>query len=295
MIRTTTTKSLPKSALEITLEKLDQSSYEFFLTGSRELNPKAVNNKSDWDFYVQDGPDVREALNFLGFVQVGDEKEMNYLGFRNAEEIGYKGMADMPNSCVLFKHMTSGKPLPIHVQAVNDAEWKTKAQEFYKQNVDMNWLYSVQKETRRQIEKHLWKMAFMATKPETTPVINDLNKFKVGDKVRSICSFKRGATGIVTEIRRNPEDNVPIVVNMSEKNSWCFATNELEKIQEPTNEAKFRVGDRVKAKIFNYPECEGTIHRIEEGKKYLYHVRTDHKGFRGPFAASEMTLMRAAQ
>jgi len=96
-----------RSQLDIVLDTMDASPFEFHLTGSRFFD--CATEKSDWDFFVginaQLGTSLGGWLDGMGFVRVANSYSS----------------ADV-NS--VFQHRTE----KIHIQVVKDAGHKIRAQ-----------------------------------------------------------------------------------------------------------------------------------------------------------------------
>jgi hypothetical protein len=108
-----------------TVAKLQQSNFNFYLTGSRFF--ETAKAESDYDFFVEASREVRRFLQSLGFFM---DWSADYL-----EEV--------------WAHSSH-----IHVQLVGDAEDKLAAQELIQENFH-SLLYSLGKEQK----KLLWQGA----------------------------------------------------------------------------------------------------------------------------------------
>lgn len=101
---------LAKSQLDEVLSKMRESEFEFHLTGSRYFNTH--NQGSDYDFFAQDGKDVRGFLRDLGFEVPG----VDFMG----EEQEYHD----DNIAIVFRHLAAG----VDVQLQRNLEKKFRAQ-----------------------------------------------------------------------------------------------------------------------------------------------------------------------
>jgi len=109
-----------------TIENLMKSEFTFYLTGSRFFGN--VTEKSDWDFFVKDSPEVREFLESICF---------------SYEYQGNSGYKDAFLTTVMYSRIPRG----IHVQLINEVELKVKVQNYLK---DFPW-DSIPKENRDAI------------------------------------------------------------------------------------------------------------------------------------------------
>ena len=140
------------SSTDSKLELMKNSSYPFQLTGSRFFGTDTA--KSDWDFFVQDTPEVKEWLMSLGF-------------FRHGNQSPYAGDGLCTGVMVFNGYNPSRETDPaddsaqIHVQLVNDFSLKQKIQIKLKGMCS----YGVNDEydhfpTDKFLARVLWKQAF---------------------------------------------------------------------------------------------------------------------------------------
>jgi len=87
-----------------TITEMENSNFKFFLTGSRFFGTHHEN--SDWDFFVEDSPQIRKVLENWGFVE---ENKYHYF--------------DMLTN-IVYAH----KQANIHVQCVKNARIKEHIQ-----------------------------------------------------------------------------------------------------------------------------------------------------------------------
>ena len=115
------------------LTKLSESSNQYFPTGSKYTGTD--NSQSDWDFFAQDCPEVRNELESMGFQLLHGE----YYG-------------DNCTNAVMRIHYQSSW---IDIQLVNDVEVKTQAQNLL-ESLGLLSEFHGQKQKRRE----LWNAAY---------------------------------------------------------------------------------------------------------------------------------------
>jgi len=97
------------------LFKLQNSDLDFYLTGSRFFNNHREN--SDYDFFVEDTPGVRQFLKSLGFSKLNNSAYLD------------------DNTVVVYRYMPkSGYYITIDIQIVVDAVKKQSIQNIMKYN-----------------------------------------------------------------------------------------------------------------------------------------------------------------
>jgi predicted nucleotidyltransferase len=97
------------------LFKLQNSDLDFYLTGSRFFNNHREN--SDYDFFVEDSPGVRQFLKSLGFSKLNNSAYLD------------------DNTVVVYRYMPkSGYYITIDIQIVVDAVKKQSIQNIMKYN-----------------------------------------------------------------------------------------------------------------------------------------------------------------
>lgn len=111
------------------LGALEKSVFKFYLTGSRFFGGFTPN--SDWDYFVQDEPDVREYLNSLGF---HSDPNQDLLGYDDSTIVSVWQLND------------------IHMQLVVNADFKFEVQTYLSRMTNMR---AIPKTAR----KHLWNLA----------------------------------------------------------------------------------------------------------------------------------------
>ena len=112
------------------------SKYTYYLTGSKFFG--GSNSVSDTDYFVQYLAGVQDELKELGFKQC----EHSYIDSQTIE---------------VWHHANDN----IHIQLVNGASWKDKAQNFIVNSTAFRKLYLATDQNRRKL---LWELAFELTK-----------------------------------------------------------------------------------------------------------------------------------
>lgn len=103
------------SDINTMLFELQNSDLDFYLTGSRFFNTH--NNNSDYDFFVEDTPGVRQFLKSLGFSKLNNSAYLD------------------DNTVVVYRYMPkSGYYITIDIQIVVDAVKKQSVQNIMKYN-----------------------------------------------------------------------------------------------------------------------------------------------------------------
>lgn len=124
--------------LSVLLGDLNSSNFQFYATGSRALGkPK---KESDWDFYTQDTPEVREWLEEHGFIEDGH---------------GYP--EDLQCAVVYSWQRLDAIWITerIDVQCVADVVLKTKVQAVIKKNM---LAYNMPKEYMKRVWKAMYEL-----------------------------------------------------------------------------------------------------------------------------------------
>lgn len=109
--------------------KMQEAEFQFHLTGSRYWGNHT--EKSDWDFFVQDCPSVREYLTTLGFTRYS--KHSDYAADGQCVDVWVHGPTLLNEG--LDRYGRFGKPTPddlrnqVHVQCVLDFKAKQAVQE----------------------------------------------------------------------------------------------------------------------------------------------------------------------
>lgn len=103
------------SDINTMLFELQNSDLDFYLTGSRFFNNHREN--SDYDFFVEDTPGVRQFLKSLGFSKLNNSAYLD------------------DNTVVVYRYMPkSGYYITIDIQIVVDAVKKQSVQNIMKYN-----------------------------------------------------------------------------------------------------------------------------------------------------------------
>lgn len=103
------------SDINTILFELQNSDLDFYLTGSRFFNNHREN--SDYDFFVEDSPGVRQFLKSLGFSKLNNSAYLD------------------DNTVVVYRYMPkSGYYITIDIQIVVDAVKKQSIQNIMKYN-----------------------------------------------------------------------------------------------------------------------------------------------------------------
>ena len=106
------------SDINTMLFELQNSDLDFYLTGSRFFNTK--NKNSDYDFFVEDSPRVRQLLKNLGFERLNNSAYLD------------------DNTVVVYRYISKNRdiwcPGHIDVQIVIDAVKKQCVQNIIKYN-----------------------------------------------------------------------------------------------------------------------------------------------------------------
>lgn len=135
------------SPTEKLLEKMDESSHQFNLTGSRFF--KTDTERSDWDFFIKDSEEIRHWLTTNGFTR-----------YTNASSY-----ADDGQCLCVFVFGDNAEPgdfsKQIHVQLVVDENVKKQVQ------IKLLELYPFYEKSRKgsfttdkEIARMIWKNAF---------------------------------------------------------------------------------------------------------------------------------------
>lgn len=169
-----------------TIKTLILSAHTFFLTGSRFFNTATI--WSDWDFYTQDSPEIREWLTFNGFQPINpdfDSKASKY--------------GDDPNIAVVYGNgrVTS----TVQVQLVKDAALKTQAQSLLFQMPRM--AFDLFTDASRNKKAHdWWKWAYTVIEgmAPRTPQYSKLHTIK---DVRNTANIGLKEAKVAVEICEN--------------------------------------------------------------------------------------------
>ena len=89
------------------LEALQNSAFQFYLTGSRFFG--RTRPDSDYDFFCEDAEDIEEYLKSQGFRST-QVRETNYFGTEGIVKIYRNGIVDV--------HLVSNAPLKQKVQTI---------------------------------------------------------------------------------------------------------------------------------------------------------------------------------
>jgi len=106
-----------KNETQRILEILEKNSFKFYLTGSRFFGTDRPD--SDWDFFTQDSPEVRQFLRENGF------REINPDSYFEFEVTDFNDYCD-ENTATVFRN---GK---VDIQCQIDVQLKILTQEFIK-------------------------------------------------------------------------------------------------------------------------------------------------------------------
>ena len=106
------------------LERMGDSPFHFYLTGSRFFG--TADERSDWDYFVDDSDEVRDFLQNLGFYDISNPPRSQHRGWDYDEGPRIPevyDLKDVQGTNAIFEHRSG-----IHVQLVQDASHKNQIQ-----------------------------------------------------------------------------------------------------------------------------------------------------------------------
>lgn len=159
-------KLAPKNKTEQILEMIEKSPNKYYLTGSRFFG--GATEKSDYDFFVQESPDVLQELNSWGMIDLSKQEKVGsdyfdqmcvgvwggfqHLNREQQNEVYYRANRDIPKYA---DHL-------VHIQVVKNAEVKNYVQAL----LFNSGLLLIIKDKR--MRKRLWDVCFSASKIRAT-------------------------------------------------------------------------------------------------------------------------------
>lgn len=159
-------KLTPRNKTEQILEMIEKSPNEYYLTGSRFFG--GATEKSDYDFFVQESPEVFQELNSWGLIDLSKQKNTGSDYFDQMCVSVWGGFQHLNQEKQIdIRYQTNGA-IPkyadhlVHIQVVKNAEMKNNIQNL----LFKSGLLLTIKDKR--MRKRLWDVCFSSFKIQAT-------------------------------------------------------------------------------------------------------------------------------